>query len=88
MLLKAERALNYGAYLGETICKNLGGDWQDTIPGSGIRRIVVVSDGMWFDPLEYIRVAIKNPQDLSAKKFYFEAKKTAQFNGVITLRKR
>jgi hypothetical protein len=84
MLLKAEGALHYGAYLGEIICKNLGGDWQDTIPGNEIRRIVVVINGQWFDPLECVRVAIKNPQDLSVKKFYFETKKTALFDGVIT----
>jgi len=84
MLLKAEGALNYGAYLGEVMCKNLGGRWQDTIPGSDIRRIVVVMGEKYFDPLEFVRNAIKDPQKFSVKKFYFDAKKVTQFDGVIT----
>ena len=83
MMLKAEGPLNYGAYLGEVMCKNLGGHWQDTIPGSDIRRIVVVIDGRYFDPLEYARVAIKDPREFSVKTFYFDAKKVSQFDGVI-----
>jgi len=84
MMLKAEGALNYGAFLGEVMCKNLGGRWQDTIPGSDIRRIVVVIDGRYFDPLELARSAIKDPREFGAKKFYFDAKKITQFDGVIT----
>jgi hypothetical protein len=88
VMLKAEGPLNYGAYLGEVMCKNLGGHWQDTIPGSDIRRIVVVIDGRYFDPLEYARVAIKDPREFSVKTFYFDAKKVSQFDGVITHSKR
>jgi hypothetical protein len=84
MLLKAEGALNYGAYLGEVMCKNLGGRWQDTIPGSDIRKIVVVIDGKYFDPLEFARNAIRDPREFGVKKFYFDAKKATQFGGVIT----
>jgi len=84
MLLKAEGALNYGAYLGEVMCKNLGGRWQDTIPGTDTRRIVVVLGAKFFDPLEFTRNAIKNPREFSLKKFYFDAKKVTQFDGVIT----
>jgi hypothetical protein len=84
MLLKAEGALNYGAYLGEVMCKNLGGCWQDTIPRTDIRRIVVVIDGKYFDPLEFVRKAIKDPREFAVKKFYFDAKKITQFDGVIT----
>ena len=84
MLLKAEGALNYGAYLGEILCKNLGGSWQDIVPGSEVERIVVVAGGAWFDPLECTRVSIVSPrEDISAKKFYFHAKKIAQVDGVI-----
>jgi hypothetical protein len=84
MLLKAEAALNYGAYLGEIMCKNLGGRWQGTIPGTDIGRIVVVIDGKYFDPLEYARNTIKDPREFGVKKFYFDAKKVTQFDGVIT----
>ena len=84
MLLKAEGAINYGAYLGEVMCKNFGGRWQDTIPGSDIRRIVVVMGQNYFDPLEFVRNAIKDPQKFGVKKFYFDAKKVTQFDGVIT----
>lgn len=84
MMLKAEGALNYGAFLGEVMCKNLGGRWQDTIPGSDIRRIVVVIDGKYFDPLEFARNAIKDPREFGVKKFYFDAKRITQFDGVIT----
>lgn len=87
-LLKLEGALNYGAYLGEVICKNLGAVWRDTIPGSETHRIIVAIDGKWLDPLEHVGVAIKNPQDSSVKKFYLDAKDTTQFNGVITYHKR
>lgn len=88
MMLKAEGALNYGAYLGEVMCKNLRGRWQDTIPGSDIRRIVVVIDGRYFDPLEFARTAIKDPREFGVKKFYFDAKKIAQFDGIITRSKK
>jgi hypothetical protein len=88
MLLKAAGALNYGAYLGELMCKNLGGRWQGTIPGSDVARIVVVFDGKYFDPLEYARSTIKNPREFGVKKFYFDAKKVMQFDGVITRTKR
>lgn len=87
MLLKAQGALCYGAHLGEMICKSLGGDWQATIPGTENRRIVVVIGGQWFDPLEFMRVAIKGSEDMSVKSFYLDAKKTTQFDGVITHRK-
>jgi len=84
MLLKAEGALNYGAYLGEVMCKNLGGRWRGTIPGSDIRRTVVEIDGKYFDPLECARNTIKDPREFGVKKFYFDAKKATQFDGVIT----
>jgi len=84
MMLKAEGPLNYGAFRGEVMCKNLGGRWQETIPGSDIRRIVVVIGGRYFDPLEFVRNAINDPRAFGAKKFYFDAKKTTQSDGVIT----
>jgi hypothetical protein len=82
--LKAQGALYYGAHLGERMCKNLGGGWQDTIPSTENRRIVVVIGKQWFDPLEVVRMAINGSEDMSVKNFYLDAKKITQCDAVIT----